>query len=71
MFSARTNWNLKSNRLSEALAQHRASGKPLLDLSASTQVLSPMTPIPKASFPLAAQSLNIIQRARSRFPRKT
>ncbi len=35
MFAGRTNWNLKSNRLSEALAQHRASGKPLLDLSAS------------------------------------
>jgi alanine-synthesizing transaminase len=35
MFAGRTNWNLKSNRLSEALAQRRASGKPLLDLSAS------------------------------------
>ncbi len=35
MFAGRTNWNLLSNRLSEALAKHRASGKPLLDLSAS------------------------------------
>src|SRR5947209_11523523 len=35
MFSNRTNWNLTTNRLSEALAQHRAGGRPLLDLSAS------------------------------------
>ena len=35
MFADRTNWNLAANRLSEALARHRASGKALLDLSAS------------------------------------
>src|SRR5258708_6846059 len=35
MFAERTNWNLAGNRLSEALARHRASGKPLLDLTAS------------------------------------
>jgi alanine-synthesizing transaminase len=35
VFADRTNWNLESNRLSEALAQHRATGKPLLDLAAS------------------------------------
>ena len=35
MFSNRTNWNLATNRLSEALARHRASGRKLLDLSAS------------------------------------
>src|SRR5215470_7224495 len=35
MFANRTNWNLTANRLSEALARHRASGKALLDLSAS------------------------------------
>jgi alanine-synthesizing transaminase len=35
MFSDRTNWNLDTNRLSEVLAQHRAVGKPLLDLTAS------------------------------------
>src|SRR5258706_5277777 len=35
MFSARTNWNRTTNRLSEALARHRASGKRLLDLTAS------------------------------------
>jgi aspartate/methionine/tyrosine aminotransferase len=35
MFAERTNWNLAANRLSEALARHRASGKPLLDLTAS------------------------------------
>jgi alanine-synthesizing transaminase len=35
MFADRTNWNLAPNRLSEALAQHRAAGKPLLDLTAS------------------------------------
>ena len=35
MFADRTNWNLKSNRLSEALAKHRAANKPLLDLTLS------------------------------------
>ncbi len=35
MFSLRTNWNRSTNRLSEALDQHRASGRKLLDLSAS------------------------------------
>ena len=35
MFASRTNWNLKPNRLSEALERHKASGRPLLDLSAS------------------------------------
>ena len=35
MFADRTNWNLTGNRLSEALARHRASGKRLYDLTAS------------------------------------
>ncbi|HEV2617604.1 MAG TPA: pyridoxal phosphate-dependent aminotransferase [Candidatus Acidoferrales bacterium] len=35
MFADRTNWNLAPNRLAEALAQHRAKGKQLLDLTAS------------------------------------
>jgi len=35
VFADRTNWNLKANPLSEALARHRAAGKPLLDLTAS------------------------------------
>jgi len=35
MFADRTSWNLDPNRLSEALAHHRAAGKPLLDLTAS------------------------------------
>jgi alanine-synthesizing transaminase len=35
MFADRTNWNLAANRLSEALAAHRASGKALLDLTIS------------------------------------
>jgi len=35
MFADRTNWNLAPNRLSEALARHRAAGKPLLDLTVS------------------------------------
>ena len=35
MFAQRTNWNLTTNRLSEALARHRRAGKPLLDLTAS------------------------------------
>src|SRR3974377_18206 len=35
MFAHRTNWNLTPNRLSEALAGHRAAGKPLLDLTIS------------------------------------
>jgi len=35
MFADRTNWNLAPNRLSEALARHRAARKPLLDLTVS------------------------------------
>jgi len=35
MFAKRTNWNLAPNRLSEALAAHRAAGKRLLDLTVS------------------------------------
>jgi aspartate/methionine/tyrosine aminotransferase len=35
MFADRTNWNLAPNRLSQALERHRASGKPLLDLTTS------------------------------------
>lgn len=35
MFADRTRWNLAANRLSEALARFRATGKPLLDLTAS------------------------------------
>jgi alanine-synthesizing transaminase len=35
MFANRTNWNLTANRLSKAVAGHRASAKPLLDLTAS------------------------------------
>ena len=35
MFAKRTNWNMTQNRLSEALAAHRAAGKPLIDLTVS------------------------------------
>lgn len=35
MFAERANWNLKPNRLTEALERHKASGKKLFDLSAS------------------------------------
>ena len=35
MFADRTNWNLEANPLSEALARHRAAGKPLLNLTIS------------------------------------
>jgi len=35
MFAKRTNWNLETNRLSEALAAHRRAGKALLDLTVS------------------------------------
>jgi len=35
MFAKRTNWNLATNRLSAALAAHRAAGKPLIDLTVS------------------------------------
>ena len=35
VFAKRTEWNLEANRLSEALARHRAAGKPLLDLTVS------------------------------------
>jgi alanine-synthesizing transaminase len=35
MFASRTNWNLKPNRLAEALERHKLSARRLLDLSAS------------------------------------
>jgi len=35
MFASRTDWNLKPNRLAEALERHKSSGWRLLDLSAS------------------------------------
>ena len=35
MFADRTNWNLSTNRLAEALARHRAGGRTMLDLTAS------------------------------------
>ncbi|HZE79447.1 MAG TPA: pyridoxal phosphate-dependent aminotransferase [Candidatus Polarisedimenticolia bacterium] len=35
MFASRTNWNLKTNRLAQALERHKSSGRRLLDLSAS------------------------------------
>src|SRR6266403_1789057 len=35
MFAKRTNWDTTPNRLSEALAAHRAAGKPLIDLTVS------------------------------------
>ncbi len=35
MFAERTKWNLASNRLSEALARHKARGKQLFDLTVS------------------------------------
>jgi len=35
MFASRTNWNLKPNRLADALQRHKSGGRRLLDLSAS------------------------------------
>ncbi len=35
MFAKRTHWNLSPNRLSEALARHRAAGTPIVDLTVS------------------------------------
>src|SRR6266404_1305714 len=35
MFAKRTSWNMTPNRLSEALAAHRAAGRPLIDLTVS------------------------------------
>jgi aspartate/methionine/tyrosine aminotransferase len=35
MFAKRTNWDLTPNALAEALAKHRAAGKPLIDLTVS------------------------------------
>lgn len=35
MFADRTSWNLTTNRLAEALAQRRAKGKPICDLTVS------------------------------------
>jgi len=35
MFASRTNWHLETNRLTRALEEHRKSGRPLFDLTAS------------------------------------
>jgi alanine-synthesizing transaminase len=35
MFAKRTNWNFETNRLGAALAAHRTTGKPLIDLTVS------------------------------------
>lgn len=35
MFASRTNWDLKTNHLADALARHRSSGRKLLDLAVS------------------------------------
>src|SRR5581483_781829 len=35
MFASRTNWDLETNRLADALARHRSSGRKLFDLAAS------------------------------------
>ncbi|HKR97287.1 MAG TPA: pyridoxal phosphate-dependent aminotransferase, partial [Candidatus Angelobacter sp.] len=35
MFASRTNWDLKTNCLADALVRHRSSGRKLLDLAAS------------------------------------
>jgi alanine-synthesizing transaminase len=35
MFSNRTGWNLEQSKLSRALAAHRLSGTPLIDLTES------------------------------------
>jgi len=34
-FAQRTNWDLRPNQLAQALAKHRAAGKPLIDLTVS------------------------------------
>src|ERR1035437_2954547 len=39
MFSRRTNWNLATNRYTEAMAAHRRSGRELLDLTASNPTI--------------------------------
>ncbi len=38
MFAKRTSWNMTPNRLSEALAAHRAAGRPLIDLTVSNPI---------------------------------
>jgi len=39
MFADRTNWNLEMNRLAAVLAEHRAAGKRVIDLTASNPTL--------------------------------
>ena len=39
MFTARTNWNLQTNRFARALENHRRAGKGLLDLTASNPTM--------------------------------
>jgi len=43
MFSDRTRWNLAQNRLSRALAELRASGRPILDLTRSNPTVCGFT----------------------------
>src|SRR5271169_2732657 len=40
MFASRMNWRLETNRLTQALEEHRRSGKELLDLTASNPTTS-------------------------------
>src|SRR5271169_108429 len=39
MFASRTNWRLETNRLTQALEEHRRSGKEVLDLTASNPTI--------------------------------
>ena len=43
LFASRTNWDLAPNRLSVALAEHRAAGKPVLDLTMSNPTVCGFT----------------------------
>jgi alanine-synthesizing transaminase len=43
VFAERANWNLESNRLSEALVRHRSSGKQLFDLTVSNPTVCGFT----------------------------
>ena len=43
MFARRTNWSLATNRLTQAIAEHRASGRELLDLTESNPTRAGIT----------------------------
>jgi alanine-synthesizing transaminase len=60
LFASRTNWNLGPNPLSVALAERRAAGKPVLDLTASNPTECGFTYDAEAILPALANPASLI-----------